>query len=47
MSVDKNWCLDQAIDIVKEYSRGGGQINPHNVLKNVYETLKELQQDDE
>lgn len=45
MAVDKNWCLAQAIDIAKEYARGGGQLNPHNVLEYTYEMLKKLSAD--
>jgi hypothetical protein len=45
MAVDKDWCLDRAIEITKEYSRGGGPLIPSGVLENVYEQLKKLQAD--
>ena len=43
--VNKSWCLATAIEITKEYSRGGGELSPANVLASVYLKLKELEVD--
>lgn len=45
MAVDKDWCLGSAIDIAKEYARGGGQLHPDYVLDITYKKLKELRAD--
>ena len=42
--MDKQHCLNQAVEITKEYARGGGT-SPDAILKNVYEMLKELDKD--
>ena len=38
---DKQWCLEEAIDIVKEAAAGGAKDLP-SLLEEVYEKLKEL-----
>lgn len=45
MEIDKECCLETAVEIVKEYARGGGNLSPAGVLETVYKTLKELQID--
>jgi len=42
---DKKWCLDKAIEIVKERARGGDKFSTTNELSEVYKKLKELYQD--
>ena len=32
MPVDKQWAMNQAVEITKEYARGGGQLNITTVL---------------
>ena len=43
---NSNQLLDIAIDIIKEYSHGGGE-HPGAHLKNVFEALKELNKETE
>jgi hypothetical protein len=37
--------LEQAVEITKEYVRGGGGVSPDKILENVYNKLKELSDD--
>lgn len=41
---DKQWCLEEAIDIVKEAARGGAHDLPA-LLQSLYEKLRELGED--
>lgn len=41
----KNGCLKEAIEITKEWCRGGSQGNPASVLQSLYEKLLELNKD--
>lgn len=42
--MNKYNCLKEAIEITKEYTRGGGG-SPIGILEGVYEKLKELAED--
>lgn len=37
--------LDKAVEITKEYAKGGGSTRPGTILKEVFEMLKELNRD--
>lgn len=41
----KSYALDEAIEITKEYVRGGGGQPPENILKSCYEMINELYKD--
>ncbi|MGH7202831.1 MAG: hypothetical protein ACREHC_00110 [Candidatus Levyibacteriota bacterium] len=41
----KNQLLEHAIDVAKEYARGGGSNTPDYILEIVYKKLKELNED--
>lgn len=41
----KETLLEKAIEITKEYVRGGGTIRAENVLEAVYKKLEELNRD--
>ncbi len=43
-SSDKQWCLEEAIDVAKEAARGGATDLPE-LLEALYEKLKELGED--
>jgi hypothetical protein len=45
MAVNKNGCLSQAIEITKEYARGGGPGAIEEILERLYKKLKELAED--
>lgn len=45
MSIQAQNCLNSAIEITKEYTRGGGQGSPEAILEQLYNKLKELQND--
>ena len=34
--------LERAVEITKEYARGGGEVSPETVLERVFTKLKEL-----
>lgn len=38
----KQGCLNEAIEITKEWARGGNQGSPSSILESVYEKLLEL-----
>jgi len=40
-------CLEDAIEITKQYCRGGGSVQPDVVLQDIYDKLKELDKDAE
>lgn len=44
MKYDNRNLLDIAIEIIKEYSKGGGS-SPSSMLTSVYKELKELNQE--
>ena len=45
-NMNKSYCLSSAIEIAKEYaSSNNPKINIEDVLRNVYNTLKELDAD--
>lgn len=39
---DKQWCLDKAIEIIKEKARGGDKFPMAQELEEVYKKLMEL-----
>ncbi len=39
---DKQWCLEKAIEIIKEKARGGEKFPIASDLEDVYKKLKEL-----
>ncbi len=39
---DKQWCLEKAIEIIKEKCKGGDKFAIANELEEVYKKLKEL-----
>ncbi len=39
---NKTWCLEKAIDIVKEYTKSGNAGDLSVILETVYKKLKEL-----
>lgn len=44
--MNKEWCLNEAINLTKEYARGGANGNsPHVVLEDLYKMLLELKAD--
>ncbi len=43
--MNKAYALDKAIEITKEYARGGGATPPQVALRNLYEELKKLNQE--
>jgi hypothetical protein len=45
MAINKVGCLSQAIEITKEYARGGGQGAIDEILERLYKKLKELAED--
>lgn len=46
MSYTEGWCLSQAIEITKEFARGGSEkVTPDYVLEETFKKLKELTKD--
>lgn len=45
--MNKYASLEKAVEITKEYVRGGGTTNPEQVLEDLYHKLNELKQDAE
>lgn len=43
--MNKYGALDKAIEITKEYARGGGERSPYLILEEVYDKLKKLAED--
>lgn len=41
----KRWCLVRAVEIAKEFGRGGSDKTPVRILKDTYKVLKELLED--
>ena len=41
-SNNKKWCLVRAIEITKEFGRGGTDKTPIRILKDTYKVLTEL-----
>lgn len=39
---NKRWCLVRAIEITKEFGRGGTDKTPIRILKDTYKVLKDL-----
>jgi hypothetical protein len=39
---NKRWCLVRAVEIAKEFGRGGSDKTPVRILKDTYKVLKEL-----
>lgn len=44
MQLTKRQLFEKAVEITKEYARGGG-VAPASILESVYEELKKLNQD--
>ncbi len=44
-SADKQWCLDKAVEIIKEKAGGGIVFDTTAELERVYNKLKELEAD--
>lgn len=42
---NKRWCLVRAVEIAKEFGRGGSDKTPVRILKDTYKVLKELLED--
>lgn len=42
---NKRWCLVRAVEIAKEFGRGGSDKTPIRILKDTYKVLKELLED--
>jgi len=42
---NKRWCLVRAVEIAKEFGRGGSDKTPIRILKDTYKALKELLED--
>jgi len=38
----KRWCLVRAVEITKEFARGGSDKTPVRLLKDTYKVLKDL-----
>jgi len=38
----KRWCLVRAVEITKEFGRGGSEKTPVRLLKDTYKVLKDL-----
>lgn len=45
INLNKVTLIDKAVEITKEYARGGGSNPLESVLKNTYEELKKLNED--
>lgn len=41
-SADKQWCLEKAVEIIKEKARGGDKFSAPDELERIYNKLKEL-----
>lgn len=39
---NKRWCLTRAVEITKEFGRGGSDKTPVRILKDTYKVLKDL-----
>ncbi|UCD70810.1 MAG: hypothetical protein JSW70_07335 [Syntrophobacterales bacterium] len=39
---NKRWCLARAVEITKEFGRGGTDKTPVRILKDTYRLLKDL-----
>ncbi|MFB0507898.1 MAG: hypothetical protein ACETWT_14300 [Thermodesulfobacteriota bacterium] len=39
---NKRWCLVRAVEIAREFGRGGSDKTPVRILKDTYKVLKEL-----
>jgi hypothetical protein len=39
---NKRWCLARAVEIAKEFGRGGSDKTPVRILKDTYKVLKDL-----
>jgi len=39
---NKRWCLVRAVEIAKEFGRGGSDKTPVRILKDTYKVLKDL-----
>jgi hypothetical protein len=39
---NKRWCLARAVEITKEFGRGGTDKTPVRILKDTYKVLKDL-----
>jgi hypothetical protein len=44
-SNSKRWCLIRAVEITKEFGRGGSDKTPVRILKDTYKVLKDLLED--
>jgi|GEM_PF-1612983 len=42
---NKRWCLVRAVEIAKEFGRGGSDKTPVRILKDTYKVLKDLLED--
>jgi hypothetical protein len=42
---NKRWCLVRAVEVAKEFGRGGSDKTPIRILKDTYKVLKELLED--
>ena len=39
---NKRWCLVRAVEITKEFGRGGSDKTPVRILRDTYKVLKDL-----
>lgn len=42
---NKRWCLVRAVEITKEFGRGGSDKTPVRILKDTYRVLKDLMEE--
>ena len=42
---NKRWCLVRAVEITKEFGRGGSDKTPVRLVKDTYKVLKDLLED--
>lgn len=42
---NKRWCLVRAVEITKEFGRGGSDKTPVRILKDTYKVLRDLMEE--
>jgi hypothetical protein len=42
---NKRWCLVRAVEVTKEFGRGGSDKTPVRILRDTYKVLKDLLED--
>ena len=42
---NKRWCLVRAVEITKEFGRGGSDKTPVRILKDTYRVLRDLMEE--